>query len=633
MDEQISYTDRIRYNIDNIFSRGAGAVIAVLGFMTLVVAVVASLIIIVAGITESGQTTSNFGEALWQSLMHAMNSGTLTGDVGWAYRTVMFFVTMFGIFVTSILIGVLTSSIRSKLDELRKGRSRVIEKGHTVILGWSEQIFTIISELVIANENQPKSTIVILGNRDKVEMDDEIREKVGNTGSTRIVCRTGDLIEMSDLSLVSINTARSIIILPPEGNEPDSSVIKTVLAITSHPKRRREPYHIVAEIRQQKNIEIAKVVGKDEVEWIRVEDVVARVIAQTCRQAGLSSVYAELLDFGNDEIYFYQEPKLVGKTFGEALLAFEKNTVLGLCMSDKAPKLNPPMDYELTAEDVLIVIAEDDDMIVLDEERAKKNIREDLISDGRIPPSRSERTLILGWNWRAPAIINELDHYVSPRSRTVIFSDREGVEEQIEWGCPGIKRQKITVKFGDTTDRRMLDAINLSAFDHVILLSPEGFPVQQADARTLITLLHLRDIADFRKCNFSIVSEMLDVRNRELADVTRADDFIMSDKLISLMMAQISENKKLNAVFTDLFDPDGSEIYFKPISAYVHQDTPVNFYTVVEAARRRGEAAIGYHLHAYSRDARHMYGVVINPHKSDDVVFTGHDRLIVLADG
>ena len=107
----------------------------------------------------------------------------------------------------------------------------------------------------------------------------------------------------------------------------------------------------------------------------------------------------------------------------------------------------------------------------------------------------------------------------------------------------------------------------------------------------------------------------------------------MSDKLISLMMAQISENKKLNAVFTDLFDPDGSEIYFKPISAYVHQDTPVNFYTVVEAARRRGEAAIGYHLHAYSRDARHMYGVVINPHKSDDVVFTGHDRLIVLADG
>ena len=62
---------------------------------------------------------------------------------------------------------------------------------------------------------------------------------------------------------------------------------------------------------------------------------------------------------------------------------------------------------------------------------------------------------------------------------------------------------------------------------------------------------------------------MLDVRNRELAEVTQADDFIVSDKLISLMLAQVSENKDLNAVFDDLFDPDGSEIYLKPAADYV----------------------------------------------------------------
>ena len=38
---------------------------------------------------------------------------------------------------------------------------------------------------------------------------------------------------------------------------------------------------------------------------------------------------------------------------------------------------------------------------------------------------------------------------------------------------------------------------------------------------------------------------MLDVRNRELAEVTQADDFIVSDKLVSLMLAQVSENKDL----------------------------------------------------------------------------------------
>ena len=41
-------------------------------------------------------------------------------------------------------------------------------------------------------------------------------------------------------------------------------------------------------------------------------------------------MYLELLDFGGDEIYFHEEPGLVGKTFGEALLAYEDSSVIGL---------------------------------------------------------------------------------------------------------------------------------------------------------------------------------------------------------------------------------------------------------------------------------------------------------------
>ena len=85
---------------------------------------------------------------------------------------------------------------------------------------------------------------------------------------------------------------------------------------------------------------------------------------------------------------------------------------------------------------------------------------------------------------------------------------------------------------------------------------------------------------------FSIVSEMLDPRNRVLAEVARADDFIVGNRLVALLLAQVSENKELNAVFQDLFDPEGSEIYLKLASNYVTIGKPVNFYTVVEAARR-----------------------------------------------
>ena len=97
------------------------------------------------------------------------------------------------------------------------------------------------------------------------------------------------------------------------------------------------------------------------------------------------------------------------------------------------------------------------------------------------------------------------------------------------------------------------------------------------------------------------------------------------------MLAQVSENKALNAVFEDLFDPEGSEVYLKPASDYVALGRPVNFYTVVESARRQGEIALGYRLQGLSTDPSRAYGVVINPDKSDLVTFGERDRVIVLA--
>ena len=124
---------------------------------------------------------------------------------------------------------------------------------------------------------------------------------------------------------------------------------------------------------------------------------------------------------------------------------------------------------------------------------------------------------------------------------------------------------------------------------------------------------------------------MLDLRNRELAEVAHVDDFIVSDHLVSLMMSQLSENSELYDVFTDVFDPEGSEIYLKPVIDYVKTEEPVNFYTLVEAARRRGETAIGYRL---LREASQppSYGVHTNPKKSEWVNFAEGDKIIVLAE-
>jgi len=629
-------------------SKGPGALIGWLFLLSVLLIAVVALVIVATGVDPEGR---GFFEVAWMSLMRTLDAGTMGGDTGdWPFLFAMLIVTIGGIFVVSTLIGVLTTGLESKLEQLRKGRSFVAEQGHTVILGWSSQVFTIVSELVTANANQRRSCIAILAEQDKVEMEDELRERVGKTGRTQVVCRTGNPIDLADLEIVNPHAARSIIVLAPETEDADAYVIKAILAITNNPQRHPEPYHVVAAIRDPQNMEVAHMVGRDEAQVILAGDLIARVTAQTCRQSGLSVAYTELLNFGGDEIYLHEEPGLVGKTFGEALLAYEDSALIGLCFQDGHVQLNPPMDTRIAHGDKVIAISEDDDTVRLSG-LADYGIEAHAIRAASVRRAPApERTLIMGWNQRAPSIIGELDNYVGPGSEVTVLAEGDDEEDTaaiaaqlvgqafqlaMAGGPEARPYHNLAVSFrrGDTTDRRTLDDAAIHTYNHVIVLScSDMLEPQQADARTLVTLLHLRDIADRYGHPFSIVSEMLDVRNRELAVVTRADDFIVSDELISLMLSQISENRELTTVFQDLFDPQGSELYLKPAEEYVELGQPLNFYTVVEAARRRGEVAAGYRLHTQAHEPAQSYGVRLNPDKSQPVTFSEEDRVIVLAE-
>ena len=87
--------------------------------------------------------------------------------------------------------------------------------------------------------------------------------------------------------------------------------------------------------------------GGDEAIFVPSDDLIARVTAQTCRQSGLSVVYTELLDFDGAEIYFADAPKLIGKSYREALMRFESSAVIGLLRQNGDVLINPAMDTKL----------------------------------------------------------------------------------------------------------------------------------------------------------------------------------------------------------------------------------------------------------------------------------------------
>jgi len=167
----------------------------------------------------------------------------------------------------------------------------------------------------------------------------------------------------------------------------------------------------------------------------------------------------------------------------------------------------------------------------------------------------------------------------------------------------------------------------------VVLLSYENeLEVQDADTQTLISLLYIRKIMNENKTDIKIVSEMLDLKNRELVEVSKTDDFIVSGNLVSLLLSQVSENKKLMFVFECLFEEEGSEIYLKPAKEYIKPFESVNFYTVIKSAIKKGHTAIGYKMESQSSDMKKNFEIILNPDKSKLITFRENDEVIVLSE-
>ena len=621
---------RARYAFDNTLSAGSTAMVAWLGLLSLVLVLVAAAVVVVLDVRQIGDPTPfGFIEAMWASLMRTLDPGTMGGDTGWGFRFVMLGVTIGGILVVATLIGVVASGIETRLDELRKGRSVVVESDHTLILGWSPEIFGMIVELSHAKVHHHRPRVVIVADRDKVEMEDEIRTTLGDLGRLKVVCRTGNPLVPGDIALGNPDEARAIIVLAPPGPGGDEHVVKTLLAIVNSPHRQAEPYHIVAELRDPRDLRLAAIVAKDEAELIATDTVIAHITAQTSRQPGLSAVYTELLDFSGDELYFGRVPDLVGRTFGDALLAYDRTSPIGLRAADGSVKLVPPGDTVIAAADEILAIAADSRSV------AVKPLTENLVDEARIvkrssPMPSADHTLVLNWNARAPLMLAELDDAAAAGSTVHVVADDPTIADEVGGVGEGLLMTTLAFQVANPTEREVLEPLIMeNPFQHVVILSTDSEDAQESDTHALVTLLHVRDIMERCGRRLSIVTEILDRQNRELARVTAADDFIVSEEVISRLVTQVSQTRDLHGVLTGLFRAD-VHIEMHGAADYVQLGQPVTYATVVESARRRGEIAIGYRLLADAADPDRDHGVVVNPAKSSVVTFAEGDRVVAM---
>jgi hypothetical protein len=397
------------------------------------------------------------------------------------------------------------------------------------------------------------------------------------------------------------------------------------------------------------------ILGGDEAIFVCVDEIIARVIAQSCRQNGLSIILTTLLSFQYDEIYFKHESALAGRTFSDAVFAYSKCSVIGLMLPDGTVKILPQLNTVINIDDQIIVIAEDDDKIILSSDYVSgikteysRLISSPVIDYNTVLLSRPmtgettkkiERNLLLGWNKKAPLIAKELDAYVARGSELHILTNSDKITQFInEQLVNELTEQKIFVHSGHLTNKFDLEKLNLFSYNYVILLahdeSEEQNLIEEADAKCLICLLYLQNIIEEsnNEKTFSIITEMYNIRNRQLANIRGVDDFIVGPTLISKYIAQLSENKNIKKVYDVLLTAAGPEIYICSASMFVPLETPVSFYQILQETLKYQCLAIGYRLMKYLHDPTRFYGVVLNPDKQEQIIFSKNDKIIVLAE-
>ena len=111
-----SYTkERILYAIDNVMARGSFSIIIALSFAVILLILVLSTFIWSIGSNPS----LGFMDQFWVYFNTGVGRSAATGN--WTYRLTTFLLVIISILFSSIIIGAIANSIRSKISELQEG--------------------------------------------------------------------------------------------------------------------------------------------------------------------------------------------------------------------------------------------------------------------------------------------------------------------------------------------------------------------------------------------------------------------------------------------------------------------------------------------------------------------------------
>lgn len=634
---------RLRYRFENFLAKGGRAI-----FLSLLVLFVISFLLVIAVkalvlLVSKGNAQESL-QNLWLIFNQLIDPGNVADTRDLDMRLVGTIATMLGVVIFSMLIAFITTQLETLIYTFRKGRSQVLEQDHTLILGWNARTIDIILELIIANESEKRASVVVLAACDKEAMDDELHKQIPDSKTTRIITRSGDPASLTELRRVNAGEARAAIVLAScsdngtkdQKDASDTQSIKTLMALIAC-QGDDSDVTLIAEIFSADKRQMINHFQMERIISIDSLDILGRILVQTSLTSGLEMVYNEMLSFDGCEVYFYTAA-WNGLPFANLVYHFQDGIPLGIRRKDGTLLMRPPEGTNMEAGDSILILAEDDSTV-----RFRKNR---LFTPAALPYTavRAEqnlkRILLLGWHEIGNILIREYADYLREGSLIDVMLRNPSQEtlNRLNRLKEAHQSLRINVHVADPFVLENLDRLEPFSYHNVIILAQneEEQSPEKVDSDTLMILLLLRKIGREKGNNdrsTRIITQVLNSENQELITQTDVDDFIISNKLITMILAQLSEQPAIKMLYDDLFQEEGSEIYVKPARLYF-QEFPVKarFADLIAQAAKREEICLGVRFAVQARDPKNNFGVQLNPAKDKPFTLSKDDYLVVLAE-
>lgn len=585
--------------------------------------VVVSFVVILAGasLIKGHPTDDNTETSIWWSFTRLLDQGTFIEDhYDHRIAVVGVLVTLCGIMILSLLIGILSSKINERLDSLKKGRSSIVEKEHFIVCGNGDRLYEVTRELIEARKDESvfsRKSLVMFSGSSREEMEEVLAQRTGRKSVSEVICRSGEVTDIDSLRLVGFDKCSGFVII----GDDDHAVLKTLIAVSSLCEENNPV--AVCEIRNRTMGSVADMAHRS-VHWVPVREVVMRLLVQVCRQPGLSAVYKEILSFEGNEFYLIDYPDAYGMTFGEIGLKQSHGVVSGV-KKGMDVYLNPPLETVIEQDDKLLILSENArKFTLLDKPRLElKQKAEDRQSCGKL----FKMLVFSGHSTKFSLMLKLLDEYSLDGAEIMVagsLSEEEGKKHIGRMNC-----SNCTVNYTrmNRTEPEEVKALNPEYYDSIMIVSgkkPDETD-EKADSECIVTLLILKSIRESAgtQWNGTVVAEIRNPRNRRLASAAEIDDFVISNEVCSMIMAQLVKQGERGKVFEEIFDPSGCEIQLRCVSQYL----PGTFHELEMQGRMRREIVLGWLIGSGS-DAV----VTLNPPRNEKMPDEEGCRVITIAE-